>query len=383
MVDQASPEQVRATLSRARRVVVKIGSQSLARRSGDGPDVWARLAGDIASIMHPEGRPRREVVLVSSGAIALGVQLLGKKRRPQDMPTLQAAAAAGQGLLMQRYTDAFSAHQIRVAQVLLTHADLASRQRARNAQQALERLLELGVVPIINENDAVAVDEIRFGDNDELAAMVTPLCQAELLVLLSHVDGLLDESGARIPFAGAVDEALALVTEETSAEGRGGMRSKLEAAARASLAGAHVVLAPAHGPHILERVLGGDDVGTLLPAVPQRLSTRKHWIAYTLRPRGVAIVDDGAADAVRHRGRSVLCVGVVGVRGAFGPGDAISIVSRDGTLLARGLSRLSASDASRLAGRLEGEPKAMRSSAGVLVHRDDLVVLPRPVRGLL
>jgi glutamate 5-kinase len=375
--DKTEAKRVRASLARCRRIVVKIGSKALAHSAfaEAGTDVFVQLAGDVMSVRaaHKKKKQRREVVMVSSGAIALGVGHLGLKRRPKDMPSLQAAAAAGQSLLMQRYGDAFGAHGLPLAQVLLTHADLANRTRANNARSALTRLLELGALPIINENDAVAVDEITFGDNDELAAMVAPLCEADLLLLLSSVDGLQDERGRRVRFAPYVsDRIMGMANDDTSEVGRGGMRSKLLAARSAMLGGVHVVIASASEPRVIERVLAGEDVGTLLPAVSQRLKTRKHWIAYTLRPRGAAIVDAGAADAIANGGRSVLCVGVVGVRGAFVKEDPISIITVEGVEIARGLTRLSAADAARLAGASNSE------NSELLVHRSDLVVLPQP-----
>jgi glutamate 5-kinase len=362
--------RIRRALGKCRSLVVKIGSKALAH---GGAGMFERLAADIASVLGGGTRQKRQrrVVLVSSGAIAFGIERLGLKSRPRTMAGLQAAAATGQSLLMQRYGDAFAAHGIVVAQVLLSHADLASRLRANNARAALHKLLDMGVLPIINENDAVAVDEIRFGDNDELAAMVAPLCEAELLLLLSNVDGLLDASSRRISFAPRVDETLrSVATAETSGLGRGGMQSKLEAARLATLAGAHVVIASGAEERAVERVLAGEELGTVFPRMLERLATRKHWIAFTLRPRGAAIVDAGAADAIQNQGRSVLCVGVLGVRGTFVRGDPISILTTDGREIARGLARLSASDAARLCTIPKPE------SSEPLVHRDDLVVLP-------
>ena len=374
-------DRVRASLARVRRLVVKIGSKPLARdpTAPDGSTVFERIAADVHSAMHPPGAPARNVVLVSSGAIALGMDRLGMRRRPRDMAALQAAAATGQGLLMQRWSDAFAACGVPVAQVLLTHGDLASRTRANNAKGALEELFSLGVVPIINENDAVAVDEIKFGDNDELASMVTALAGAELCVLLSAVEGLLDGRGRRVSFVRDVlSEAAPLATSETSGMGLGGMQSKLEAARRVTLSGAHAVIASASTPRVLASLFAGQDVGTVFAAVDRRLPARKHWIAFTLRPRGAAVLDSGAAEAVLHGGRSVLAVGVVGVRGSFVDGDAIGLYTLDGVEIARGLARLSAAEAARHA---EGDGHRTPSARGraerseVLVHRDDLVVL--------
>ncbi|HZF47866.1 MAG TPA: glutamate 5-kinase [Polyangiaceae bacterium] len=361
----------REALRKSRRVIIKIGSKSL---SGDA---WSRLAAEVALLRSGrEGSTKaspRGVIIVSSGAIALGIAKLGLKSRPKDMAWLQAAAAAGQSVLMQRYEDAFGEQGMSVAQVLLTHADLADRTRTNNARNALSALLEAGAVPIINENDAVAVEEIKFGDNDQLASMVTPLCDADLLLLLSDVEGLLDGSGRRVPFVRSVArEARHLAGASTSGVGTGGMASKVEAARRATLAGANVVIAAAREPGIIGRVLAGEDVGTLFAAVPQRLSARKHWIAYTLRPRGAVVVDRGAADAICARNRSILPVGVLGVRGTFQPGDAVAIVDPEGRDIARGLVRFSASDAARMAGKKRDET----GGEEVIVHRDDLVVLP-------
>jgi glutamate 5-kinase len=293
------------------------------------------------------------------------------------MALLQAAAAAGQNVLMRLYEDAFARRDLAVAQVLLTHADLADRTRANNAREALAALLDAKVVPIINENDTVAVDEIRFGDNDMLASMVTPLVSADLLILLSDVPGLLDAKGVRVPIIRNVTrEARPLVTGATSSSGTGGMASKVEAARRAMLAGASVVVADARDPGTIDAILAGHDVGTLFVPHPQRIQARKHWIAFTLRPKGAILLDHGAVTAVVDRGRSVLPVGVLGVRGDFSPGDAVTLVGPDGREIGRGLSRLGASEAAAIAGKKGEDLAGLRGEEAdvVVVHRDDLVL---------
>jgi glutamate 5-kinase len=351
----------RALLSRARRVVVKVGSRTLAADSG----VYDRLATQVAALRVED----RAVVLVSSGAIALGTKRLGWKARPREMARLQAAAAVGQTTLMRLYERAFDAVGLSVAQVLLTHADLADRVRGNNARAAMLALLEAGAVPILNENDSVSVEEIKFGDNDQLAALVAPLVDADLVILLSDVDGLLGVDGARVGVVRDIaTEALPLVrASSSSGVGTGGMASKLEAARRATIAGAHAVIADARAEGVLTSILAGEDTGTLFVGARARLPAKKSWIAFTLRPRGALVLDAGAAHAVRAQGKSVLPVGVVGVRGDFRAGDAVRIVGPDGVEIARGLSRSSAPDAARMAGQ-------RGKDLDVLVHRDDLVV---------
>jgi glutamate 5-kinase len=357
----------RAAVARARRVVLKIGSRTLA---GDRA-IFDSLAATIAA------HPRASFVVVSSGAIALGVKKLGYRARPKEMAKLQAAAAAGQSLLMRAYEEAFAARGLSVAQVLLTHADLADRARANNARAALGALLEAGAVPILNENDSVAVDEIedRFGDNDQLAAMVAPLVDAQLVVLLSDVEGLLDRKGQRVRVVRDVPtDALPHIRESGGAVGSGGMASKVEAARRATLAGANVVVADARAPGTLDAVLAGEDVGTLFVAARNRLSAKKYWIAFTLRPRGDLVLDRGAARAVRAKGKSVLSVGVLGVRGDFRAGDAVRVVDADGLEIARGIARCSAGDASVVAGKAREELSPEMAGLAVVIHADELVV---------
>jgi glutamate 5-kinase len=268
---------------------------------------------------------------------------------------------------MQRWEGALNPLGLAAAQVLLTHADLADRNRSNNAQKALEALLAAGAIPVINENDAVSVEEIKFGDNDQLASMVVPLLGADLLLLLSDVEGLLDDQQQRITYVrNGAREVSQFAGAATSGVGTGGMVSKVQAAGRAALAGADVVIALARRASVVTSVVAGEDVGTLFARAPLRLSARKHWIAFTLRSKGALILDRGAAEAVR-RNRSVLAVGVVGVRGQFDAGDSITLVDANGLELGRGLTLLSSAAAAAACGNAD---------AGEIINRSDLVVLP-------
>ena len=358
----------RAELRRRRRVVIKIGSRTLASDEG----IYERLARAVAAA-HAEDRA---VVLVSSGAIALGLRSLGWKTRPREITKLQAAAAAGQPALMLLYERAFRAEGLEVAQVLLTHADLADRIRGNNARAVIRTLLEARAVPVLNENDSVSVEEIKFGDNDQLAALVAPLVDADLVILLSDVDGLEGEGGARIPIVRDVlRDALPHVRASSShSVGTGGMASKLEAARRATISGADAVVADARRPGVIEAILAGEDIGTLFIGSKSRQAAKKSWIAFTLRPRGAVILDAGASHAVKTLGKSVLSIGVVGVRGDFRAGDAVRIMAADGAEIGRGLVRYAAADAARIAGTPTRELGAEDAGRSVLVHRDELVV---------
>jgi glutamate 5-kinase len=358
----------RSAVVQARRIVVKIGSRAIA---GD-PLAPQRMAQEIAE----QRKRKRSFVLVSSGAIALGFSRLGYRSRPTEMARLQASAAAGQSVLMRRYDEAFAAVGLTAAQVLLTHADLADRERVNNAREALAALLEAGAVPIVNENDTLATDEIRFGDNDQLAAMVSPLVGAELLVLLTDVEGVLDARGRRIPVMTA-DAEVGSVRSNAQRVGSGGMSSKLDAARKATRSGASVVIAPAGRENILTELLAGEDVGTLFPCSGPPLKARKHWIMFTLRPRGALLLDEGAVRAVRGGKSSLLPVGVLGVRGQFNPGDAVRLLAPDTSEVGRGLTRIGALDVARAAGKKGSELEMLFGAGGsdlVVVHKDDLVV---------
>lgn len=358
---------MRNIITKARRIVVKIGSSTLVANE----NAAARLASELAEFCKRD----YGFVLVTSGAIAIGCSRLGYRTRPKEMARLQAAAAAGQSVLMRRYDEAFASSGLTAAQVLLTHADLADRDRANNARQALGELLTAGAVPIINENDTVATEEIKFGDNDQLAGMVTPLVGADLLILLTDVEGVLDAKGKRISVMSDTAE-IGRVEKTGERVGTGGMQSKIAAARMATRSGAAVVIAPAPRPRIISEVLAGKDVGTFLPPFHKALRARKHWIAYTLRPRGAVLLDEGAVRAMQGGKSSLLPVGVLGVRGDFLPGDSVELVGPNGVVVGRGLSRLSAVDVSRAAGKKGdalGNLFAVPHLDIVVVHKDDLV----------
>ncbi len=361
----------RQDLAAARRVVVKIGTKSITAGERGRFD---EMAAQVAKLRE-QGK---QVVLVSSGAIALGFQRLGLKSRPTLMAELQASAAAGQSRLMAAYEEAFAPYGIEVAQILLTHDGVTQRDLYLNARAAIDTLLQYGCVPIINENDTVAVDEIRFGDNDQLAAMVATLVVADLLVLLTDVEGLLDGEGRRIASVRSVDEVKSLVRpHEAGGVSLGGMESKLEAARRASSRGIPVVIADARNPTVVEQILGSEDVGTLVVPQGEKLSPRKHWIGYVLKPKGALLVDAATQKALEELRGSLLLAGVLGVRGDFAEGDAVSILGPDGLEFARALAQCGTAEVAKLAGSKASEIEAKnghRSSAPVVLG-DDLVVL--------
>ncbi|MGI8531975.1 MAG: glutamate 5-kinase [Geodermatophilaceae bacterium] len=364
----------RTAIATAGRVVVKVGSSSLSSAAG-GLD-RDRL-GALADAVAAHRLAGRQVVLVSSGAIAAGLAPLGLRARPRDLATQQAAASVGQLLLVEQYAAAFARHQLTVGQVLLTADDLHRRAHYRNAQRTLERLLALGVVPIVNENDAVATEEIRFGDNDRLAALVAHLAVADALVLLSDVAGLYDADprrpGARlitdVPDVAAL-EKLDLPGRNGSAIGTGGIATKLEAAGIAVRAGVPVLLADAASA---AAAMAGHQVGTFFPASGRRPTMRLFWLRHASSPRGRLVVDDGAVSAVVTRRTSLLAAGITGVGGDFVAEDPVDIVDPAGHVVARGLVGYDAEELSRMLGRRSADlPQELRRA---VVHRDDMVLL--------
>jgi glutamate 5-kinase len=368
-------------IAQARRLVVKVGS-SLVTNGGQGLDLaaLAQWAAQIAAL----ARAGRQVLLVSSGAVAEGMQRLGWKKRPHALHELQAAAAVGQMGLVEAYERCFREHGMRTAQVLLTHEDLADRRRYLNARSTLRTLLELGIVAIINENDTVATDEIRFGDNDTLGALVAQLVDADALVILTDQAGLYTADPRRDPHASFVHEARAgdpelerMAGGAGSAIGSGGMLTKVLAAKRAARAGAHTVIASGREPDVLRRLVAGEAIGTRLVAPHATLAARKQWLANQLQVRGRVHLDAGAARAIATLGRSLLPIGVTGVDGEFERGEAVACVAPDGREIARGLVNYGSSDARRIAGAPSAELETRLGWLGEaeLIHRDDLVVL--------
>jgi glutamate 5-kinase len=363
------------TLAEARRVVVKIGSGVLREGRRFDRVTFASLVRDLVALREANV----EVVVVSSGAVALGMERLGVAERPVEMARLQATAAIGQGRLMRLWEDELGGYGILAAQVLLTHDDLRTRNRYLAARHTLRAALELGAVPVINENDTVAIEEIKMGDNDMLSAQVVNLVEAELLIILSDVDGLYDrppkEPGAvRLERVARIDAELARMAGGSgSVFGSGGMRTKVEAVRQINHRGLPAVIAGGKTPRVLRRLLAGEALGTWFEPEPNPMPSRKQWIAYALRPVGTLHIDAGAVRALREKGSSLLPVGVVSVDGDFGVGDPVRVVGPDGAEVARGLV---AHDAGAIRGAMGRSKQALDASAPEVIHRDDLVTLP-------
>jgi len=365
---------MRAEAASGDTVVVKVGSTSLVGASGQPEqDRLATLVHDLVEL-----RARGiNVVLVSSGAIAAGLQPLGFGSRPSDIPSLQAAAAVGQGRLFNSYSRLLSERGLTAAQVLLTRYDFMHRQQYLNARNTLAKLLAIGAVPIVNENDTIAVDEIRFGDNDRLAALVANLVRAKLLLLLTDAKGLHAADPRTHPDAPVVDEVETITPElERVAGGRGseissgGMASKVAAAWVATFSGVGVVVAGAFETDVIGRAARGERVGTYFHPHPRRISARRLWIAFGQPPRGTVIVDEGARRAVVDSNRSLLAVGVTKVIGSFEPGDTVDLATADDGVFARGLVRFSADELDSARGRRSGDLAGRE-----VIHRDHLIVL--------
>jgi glutamate 5-kinase len=356
----------RGSLKEAARIVVKLGTGVLTN-SRKQPDLaqMEQLVAQIAA----QRQAGREIVLVTSGAVGAGMGVLGCEKRPGELAELQACAAIGQSRLMATYDKLFGEFGLAVAQVLLTHEDLAHHERHLNARNTLVTLLNRGVVPIINENDAVSITELKFGDNDKLSALVASLLPADLLVILTTVDGVIENFGKANPKTIPIIEKIDSVVESqaggtTSATAIGGMKSKIEAAKIVVRSGIPLVIASGRKKNVLARITAGEDEGTLFVPREAKLRGRKRWIAFFHHPKGALFVDDGAKHALREKGKSLLPPGVARCEGDFGAGDVVRICDLDGTEFARGIARFDSEVV-----RTRQLPKEE------LVHRDDLVIL--------
>ncbi len=370
----------RQKIAQTRRWVVKVGS-SLVTAKGQGLD-HAAIADWCAQIARLR-ESGKQLVLVSSGAVAEGMARLGLKKRPSVLHELQAAAAVGQMGLVRAYEDEFKKHGLRAAQILLTHEDVADRGRYLNARSTFNTLLDLNVVAVVNENDTVSTDEIRLGDNDTLGALTVNLIQGDLLVILTDQEGLYDSDPRSNPQAQLISHAelsdtrlVAMAGDSKGELGRGGMRTKLSAAYTAARSGASTVIAHGRKPDVLLRVAQGEDLGTLLTPAQEPMAARKRWIAGQMQLRGKLHLDDGAARVLREQGRSLLPVGVLRLEGSFERGDLVACIDAKGAEIARGLCNYSAAEAQKILGVKSDDIAARLGYPGEkeLIHRDNLVV---------
>ena len=375
VIQEAGGVAASVNWSAIRAIVVKLGTQLLTDGNGKlDPALFARVAQQVAALKERGIR----VTLVSSGAVGAGVSEMRLEKRPTDLSRLQAIAAIGQRHLMDAWDQAFRPHRMPVAQLLLTREDIDDRTRFLNVRNTIHAAQELGAVPIINENDTISTDElvkITFGDNDMLAAVIASALRADLLVLLTVVDGLLDESGKPVRIVSSVAQARELVRSEKSALGKGGMESKLGTAKLVTDSGEAMVIADGRDGDVLLRILSGESVGTLFVPSQRKRSSRSRWIG-AARPAGSIYVDEGAARAVREKNKSLLPAGIVKVLGEIKPGDVVSIIGPDGALVARGLSNYSTGDIDRIRGKKTADVRALLADAAYdeVVHRDNLVI---------
>lgn len=370
-----------SVIQKAKRIIIKVGS-SLVTNDGKGLDT-AAIAKWVTQIVELRSMGK-EVVLVSSGAVAEGMQRLGFDKRPTSIDELQACAAVGQMGLAQIYETSFRAHNLRTAQVLLTHADLADRERYLNARSTLCTLLRFGVVPIINENDTVVTDEIKLGDNDTLGALVANLIEGDALIILTDQKGLYTADPRKVADAEFVHQATAgdpalevMAGDAGTSIGRGGMITKILAAKRAATSGAHTVIAWGREDAVLTRLAGGEAIGTQLTAQTAQLAARKQWMADHLKTAGKVILDAGAVQKLSHDGKSLLPIGVTGVSGEFGRGDVITCTDPDGRAIARGISNYTSAEVRRIMRHASSEIQAILGfvEESELIHRDNMVLL--------
>lgn len=373
----------KALISQAKRVVIKIGSSVLTNEDGGiSEGVFNNIAKEISKIKSRGIEP----IVVSSGAIAAGMKKLRLSEKPRDVLMKQAVAACGQSTLMWYYEKAFSAFGEKVAQILLTHDALSIRKRFLNARKTLFTLLEIGVIPIVNENDTIAVEEIVFGDNDKLAALVTNLVEADLLILLSDIDGLYskDPRNHRDAELISVIDEIGERIEEIAGEtlGRtttGGMKTKIEASKTAAAFGIPTIIANGKRPNTLSEIFSGKEAGTLLLPAKEKLKSRKHWIAFTLKPSGDIVIDDGAKRAITSLGKSLLPSGIKTILGDFEIGELVRCVDERGAEVARGLASYSSDEIKKIAGAKTSDIEKILGYkySDEVIHRNDLVVMPR------
>ncbi len=373
------PYDRKAWLTPAKRVVVKIGSGVLTRRNGLNLNLIDDLATEICML-----RKRGiEVIIVSSGAIAAGLRKQGLNRRPDDLPGMQALAAMGQSHLIAMYEEVFARHGIKAAQILLTRDDLTHRRRYLNARNTVLTLLSWGVIPIFNENDTVVVDEIKFGDNDSLGAMVTNLTEADLLINLTNIDGLYNkdprhcDDACRLPVVEKIDAAITNMAGAIPGFlGTGGMASKIKAAKRVAMQGAPTVIANGLQPHILRDIFAGRDVGTFFVPPPQAMGSKKHWIAFTKAPRGQIVIDRGAQIALCDKGKSLLPSGMISIAGRFNKGDAVTLLDEHSREIGVGMVNYNSGELQTLLGAQTTEivSRLGYKQADEVIHRDHLVL---------
>ena len=371
----------REIIKMTKRVVIKVGSAVLTLQSGGlNEEAFTQLSFAVSNLLSRGV----EVAVVTSGAVAAGMGKLGLTERPKSIPEKQAAAAAGQSSLMGRYEKVFAAHNLNVAQVLLTHEDLSSRHRYLNARNTLFTLLSYGVIPIINENDTVVVDEIKFGDNDNLSALVAGLIDADLLLILTDTEGLYDKdprshADARlIPLVEKIDSHIEHMAGGVGTSiATGGMITKVQAARKASSVGIPTIIASGRDMSNIDKVFASEKVGTLFLPQSEKLTSRKHWIATVLKPKGAIIVDDGARDALITKGKSLLPTGIVGVEGDFGIGDAVLLEDKEGKRFAQGLAGYTHAEILLIMGHRSSRIEEILGYkyCDEVIHRDDLVVL--------
>lgn len=373
----------KALVSRVKRVVIKIGSSVLTNESSEiSEGLFDEIAREVSGIKSRGIEP----ILVSSGAIAAGMKKLGLREKPKDVLMKQAVAACGQSTLMWNYEKAFSAFGEGVAQILLTHDALSIRKRFLNARKTLFTLLEIGVIPIVNENDTIAVEEIVFGDNDKLAALVTNLVEADLLILLSDIDGLYSKDPTNhkdaelISIIDEIDERIEEIAGETLGRTTtGGMKTKIEASKTAAAFGIPTIIANGKRQNVLSEIFSGRETGTFLLPAKEKLKSRKHWIAFTLKPSGEIVIDDGAKSAIVSFGKSLLPSGIRGVRGDFGIGELVKCVDERGVEVARGLISYSSDEIRKIAGARTSDIEKILGYkySDEVIHRNDLVIMPR------